>query len=84
MMFFLQFLLQATQASLQTSQINEIYGLVKINTGDEEIINLACTILHIINIREIEGILHNTSSKIEIIDLLCNSILRNEIDLIRS
>ncbi|XP_073820678.1 uncharacterized protein, partial [Musca autumnalis] len=77
-------LIPSNQATLLISQINENNGFVEIKTGDVEIVNETCTLLHIINIREVEGILNNISMNIESLNLHSDNVLQNEIYLIRS
>ncbi|XP_058982799.1 type-2 histone deacetylase 2-like [Musca domestica] len=84
MVLLLMSLVQLSQATPLISQINENHGFIETKTGDVELVNETYTIIHIINISEIEGILNNISINIASLDLNSNSVLQNEINLIRS
>lgn len=72
-------LIWQNQATLQISKITEDNGFVEIRTGEEEIVNGTNTLLHIVNIKEVENILNNMGENIENLDIQSIQILRNEI-----
>ncbi|XP_065363218.1 uncharacterized protein LOC135956608 [Calliphora vicina] len=84
MVMLLMSLIQLNQTTLQISPINENNGFVQIKTGEVDIDNTTCTLIHMINIRDVENILHNISMNIKSLDLHSKGILQNEIDLIKS
>lgn len=77
-------LIWQNQATLQINKITEDNGFVEIRTGEVEIVNTTNTLLHIINIKEVENILSSIDENIQNLDIQSIQILRNEVDLIRS